>query len=587
MKKKHLSMFRHLFAVTLVLTSMMPVEAQVSNPAEWPAFVSGSGNILVTDTFRSQSFLHQLTDNWEYTMNGGAAVPDGAKTVKIPLGGSVSFADFPIEKYEDVIIRFRFAGDFLLKNEDLLVHFFKGEMKTATVYTPTITSGKVGEKINYTPCEVKGASSLEVKVNPPASNTLNGFYLANSFVVYGTIPQYSLFTGSGNWNDTIRWSHLPPMRHRNAMINGSVTVNSTMQCNQALLGKGSLHIAKNAHFIVDKLVLYNVDKTLTSTDNSLTVEGQLSINEQLQVSYTFPEKGKWYFLSFPFDVWQEGIDNRFQLKDQTFSGSGNYIYVQVYDGDKRALTKQATGNWTVLSPSTLADAPVFEKGKGYLVALDADASDNVLAFTAASDAISEDFGKTASISVHASSVASTDKAHEGWFLCGNPLPSPLSLSQIPADPALDGNIYLYDGSAYKAYPIGSQYVLPPFSAFFVKASADTDIHLTASALPINGLRLKSDCALLSTTVEPGESAVHSSFLPEETPKSYVKGKIVYLTDLPAAGKMQVVNCAGRIVWKLPISSGSSSVALSLPPGFYIINIVTDSYHAQHKCVLTQ
>lgn len=131
--------------------------------------------------------------------------------------------------------------------------------------------------------------------------------------------------------------------------------------------------------------------------------------------------------------------------------------------------------------------------------------DNTLTFSTAGNDIPESFGKTASVPVYAASAGNTDKAHKGWYLCGNPLPSPISLSQISANPSLDGNIYIYDGNAYESYPIGSEYVLPPFSAFFVKASADTEIKLTAAALSTNAVRLKTGFPFSVVATEPGRS----------------------------------------------------------------------------------
>ena len=174
----------------------------------------------------------------------------------------------------------------------------------------------------------------------------------DSVYSYGSIRQYSLFSGNGNWNDTIRWSHFPPLRHRSALISGEAKINSTVQCEQALLGNGSLHITEKGHFIVDKLVLYstdnpltNTDRALTTTDNSLTVAGKLTVNKQLEVRYTFPEKGKWYFLSFPFDVYLNDIDKRFQLKDKPFPVKVIFCTCKFMTGRSvpKAMTRRVTG----------------------------------------------------------------------------------------------------------------------------------------------------------------------------------------------------------------------------------------------------
>lgn len=167
------------------------------------------------------------------------------------------------------------------------------------------------------------------------------------------------------------------------------------------------------------------------------------------------------------------------------------------------------------------------------------------------------------------------------------MPSPISLSQISANPALDGNIYIYDGNAYESYPIGSEYVLPPFSAFFVKASADTEIDLTAAALSTNAVRLKTGYPFSVAATEPEEVAVHNSVFSGTEKKCYLKGKILYLSDLPSTGTVRVSDFTGRVVSVHSVLPGSSTLPLSLPAGFYIINVEAGHYHAQHKCVLTQ
>lgn len=592
MKKKHLRMFRHILAGTMVLTSMVSVQAQVTNPETWSSFVESGANPSVVDTFRWQLFAKAEQNNWNYTLGGGAIISNDQKTLKMPLSSSVAFEKISILGYDSVRIFLGFKAYSLVSGEMLNAVFSNalGEERPAVLYPDPDDVERDYFSIRFK----TNPYYLKLSTSKPSSKTKNGYIQVDSVYSYGSIRQYSLFSGNGNWNDSIRWSHLPPLRHRSALISGEAEINSTVQCEQALLGNGGLHITEKGHFIVDKLVLYstdnpltNTDRALTTTDNLLTVAGKLTVNKQLEVRYTFPEKGKWYFLSFPFDVYLNDIDKRFQLKDKTFSGKGDFLYVQVYDGEKRAQSNDATGNWTVLSPEGLSDGLVFEKGKGYLVALDAAASDNTLTFSTAGNDIPESFGKTASVPVYAASAGNTDKAHEGWYLCGNPLPSLISLSQISANPALDGNIYIYDGNAYESYPIGSEYVLPPFSAFFVKASADTEIKLTAAALSTNAVRLKTGFPFSVAAIEPEEVAVHNSAFSGTEKKCYLKGKILYLSDLPSTGTVRVSDFTGRVVSVHSVSPGSSTLPLSLPAGFYIINVEAGHYHAQYKCVLTQ
>ena len=575
MKKKHLRMFRRILAGTAILTVLVPVRAQVSNPSEWSGFVKGSGNTVVVDTFRMQTFSGAAGDNWEYTGSDGVVIEKGGG-LKIPLKGKVSFEPYTLESFQRVSAVITLSAHSIVAGDTLFVELDNknGKNRGGAVYPQG--KDKPVESVRFG----SNPYRLDFFASTLKANT-QGYFLIDSIYAKDTIPRYSLFSGTGNWNDKSCWSHLPPFRHRRALINGGVEVNSLVQCNQAGLADGSLHITDNGHFIVDELFLHD-------TDISLTVAGELTVNKQITIYYTFPEKGKWYFLSFPFDVSLKGLDPRFKLKDDTFSGNGNYLYVQTYNSDKRASSQQATGNWEVFPmPSSSENPLIFEKGKGYLVALDATASDNTLTFSVDKESIPDNFGKAASIPINISSSGDADTDHGGWYLCGNPLPAPLELSRIKPDPALEGNIYLYDGNTYKPYPIGSNYALPPFAAFFVKATAATELTITGELSEANVILLKSDFSLRSELAEPTEVKTQISQVEKETGKSFLKGNTLYLEDLPSAGKVKVIDVAGRVVYYRAVLNGSSVLPLSLRSGLYIIIIEAGGYRAQHKCVLTQ
>lgn len=575
MKKKHLRMFRCILAGTAILTVLVPVRAQVSNPSEWSGFVKGSGNTVVVDTFRMQTFSGAAGDNWEYTGSDGVVIEKG-RGLKIPLKGKVSFEPYTLESFQRVSAVITLSAHSIVAGDTLFVELDNknGKNRGGAVYPQG--KDKPVESVRFG----SNPYRLDFFASTLKANT-QGYFLIDSIYAKDTIPRYSLFSGTGNWNDKSRWSHLPPFRHRRALINGDVEVNSLVQCNQASLADGSLRITDNGHFIVDELFLHN-------TDISLAVAGELTVNKQITTYYTFPEKGKWYFLSFPFDVSLKGLDPRFELKDDTFSGNGDYLYVQTYNSDKRASSQQATGNWEVFPmPSSSENPLIFEKGKGYLVALDATASDNTLTFSVDKENIPDNFGKGTSIPINISSSGDANSGHSGWYLCGNPLPEPLELSRIKLDPALDGNIYLYDGNTYKPYPIGSNYALPPFAAFFVKATAATALTITGELSEANAILLKSDFSLRSELAEPTEVKTQISQVEKETGKSFLKGNTLYLEDLPSAGKVKVIDVAGRVVYYRAVSNGSSVLPLSLRSGLYIIIIEAGGYRAQHKCVLTQ
>lgn len=581
MRKKHLRAAWHMFACAVLLSSMVPVRAQVpDNPSEWSAFVKGRGNPLVIDTFRMQTFSGTSIDNWEYTVGNGTTWDKNLKKLKIPLGGTLSLEPYSLLSTQKVSAVITFSVHSIVAGEELLVELDnKNGKREGTVY-PTGKEPALSIRFGSNPYR------FDFSASAPASNTKNGYFLIDSVYAKDTIPRYSLFSGNGNWNDTARWSHLPPLRNRSALINGNLEVNTQLACRQLMIGNGSVAIREEGDCRVDTLALCAGNPSAVS-DVSLTVAGNLAVNKRLELHYTFPEKGKWYFLSFPFDVSQAGIDPRFQLKDDTFTGQGDYLYVQVYDGNKRAQNNEAQGNWTVLPADQSAGALVFRRGKGYLVALDAAASDQTLTFSAEGSHLPNDFGKTATVPVYTSSSANAGEAHRGWYLCGNPLPSPLALSQILPDQALDGNVYLYDGTGYKAYPFGSNYQLPPFAAFFVKATADTEIKLLSGGAEAPAVRLKSGQALHAAAAEPEAVAVGTSSLTEKKVECSVRGKILSLSGLSSAGMVHVMDISGRCVYRHPVLPGSSNLPLPLPSGFYVINLVTEEHHSQYKCILAQ
>ena len=583
MKKKHLRMFRRIFAGTAILAILVPVRAQVSNPSAWGDFVKGKENPLVVDTFRMQTFSQSDVDNWQYTAGNGAIVLKEEKKLKIPLGGNVSFESYSLESFQRVSAVITFTVQSVVSGEELLVELDNKNGKRSGVVYPNGKNPALSVRFGSNPYR------LNFSTSSPASNSKGGYFLIDSMYAYDTIPKYSHFSGTGNWNDKPRWSNLPPLRRRCALISGTATINSSIECQTASLGNGgSLAITENGHFIVNNLFLHSTDNPPTATDFSLTVQGELSVKESVSLQHTFPEKAKWYFLSFPFDVYLKDIDNRFQLKDEQFTGSGNYFYVQTYNGDKRSSTQKPTGNWETISLSVSSDNPlVFERGKGYLVALDAAASDNTLTFSVEGENIPEDFGKTVSIPVNVASSMDAGDDNSGWYLCGNPLPAPLKLSQIQPDPALDGNIYLYDGKNYAPYAIGSNYELPPLAAFFVKASATTELTVTNEPSTARAVLLKSGYPLRSELTEPINVKTQLLKIRKENETSILKGNVLYLSGFSSVGKLKVVDVTGQLVYSCPVPQGSSVQSLPLRGGLYILIIEAGGYRAQHKCVLAQ
>ena len=324
-------------------------------------------------------------------------------------------------------------------------------------------------------------SSFAITTNKKV-NTQNGYYMTDSVFAYGDIPSYSLFSGIGNWNDTTLWSHLPPLRHRNALIKGNVTITTDTYCKDIAIHSGSLEINPGNLFILQNLDLYE-NKASLHSGGTILLSGRITFHK------TFEEPGKWYFISFPFDVYPPGIDLHFEQKDATPNDGGNYFYVQSYNGDKRASSNQSAGNWEVV-PIRPDNVPLFEKNKGYLIALDEKTTNRTLSFSSRPGDIPENFANIGVIAIPLNSDSSSgNQENHGWYLCGNPFPALLPLTQIEKNRALDGNIYVYDGNGYKTYSLNSNYALPPFAAFFVKASSPTELKISSNSTPTKAINI--------------------------------------------------------------------------------------------------
>ena len=431
---------------------------------------------------------------------------------------------------------------------------------------------------------------LDLIVPTPAANTKNGYYYVDSVYAHGMIPTYSLFTGNSDWNHEDRWSHLPAYRHRNALINGNISINTNISCKDIFIGNGNIHILPTGNLSANNLTIYPNDGILVSS-STLRSSGTINISGKITIEKTFAQKGKWYFISFPFDVFASGIDPDFQLGDDKSDTNGNYFYVQTYNGEKRANSQSPSNNWEVI-PRTIINTsqPIFKKNKGYLIAIDASADRQNLRFSSKAKDIPIDFGKNGQASIPVSiNNQSQNQNHNGWYLCGNPLPAPLSLSQIESNSALDGYIYIYDGSTYQPYVIGSDFAIPPFSAFFVKANNSTSLSVYNTSEPANYKLLSTNAPISFPTSEPQarqDPPVSNQAFSFPELSYQLENKTLFINNLPSPGKVKLLTPAGILVFTQVVQAGNPILPIPLPQGLYILIIQTEHYRAQYKCVLT-
>lgn len=403
MKKRIWHLSRCVVACTAFLFVQQFIQSQVSNPSTWESFVQSNANISIRDTFRMQTFEGLPTDNWDYAITGEALIEDisGVKNIpnshgnyglRMPMNTQVAFEHFTLTDHQDIKISIRKGGIHLMLEEKMQVKTYRPNKPE---YVSIITLNKDDATASFEKTDIgSNPPGLDIIVPTPAANTKNGYYYVDSVYAHGMIPTYSLFTGNSDWNHEDRWSHLPAYRHRNALINGNISINTNISCKDIFIGDGNIRILPTGNLSVNNLTIYPNDGILASS-STLRSSGTINISGKITIEKTFAQKGKWYFISFPFDVFASGIDPDFQLGDDKSDTNGNYFYVQTYNGEKRANSQSPSNNWEVI-PQTIINTsqPIFKKNKGYLIAIDASADRQNLRFSSKAGDIPIDFGKT-------------------------------------------------------------------------------------------------------------------------------------------------------------------------------------------------
>lgn len=572
-----------LFACILLACSQS-LQAQTIPPDKWESYLLTNDTILVSDTFRMQTFSGSTQDNWNYKAEGrhGLIKPSEAevsvegKLLKI-LPDCNLFFDYASPLYHKLIeLKFEFTCRALMLNEDLDAILYTGDIVEEVNIAKAINNNfALGLKL-ITVKNRNLLSGIGFRVGTKAHNSLNGFYAFNYIYLYGNISRYSLFKGEGTWKDTTAWSNLPAERHRHALVKGNVAVNTPIQCDEVSLD-GELAIAEKTLMHVKDLNLYG--------HSSIRNKGQLKIDGRLSLNHSFPEKGVWYFVSFPFDVYADGVDSGFTLKDDTPNAGGNFFYALTYNGVKRNQTKARQTAWEPVSESALSEEqPIFQKNKGYLLAIDAKAEGTSITFTSRAGETPETFGRRAELSIDVPYIVEENNEHAGWQLCGNPLPSPLSISQLK-NQSHDNHIYLFNGQNYTPVSMDEDFYLPPYSAFFLKVKESL-------SLPVEVVdRLEKSPAFLAASPlrtlkkEPVTQSAVSS-LPVLERQAYRLTDSGFIIDQALeSGKLYILDAVGRCLSTQTFNEGES-LRIPLPDrsGFYILLLQTQNRRAEYKFV---
>lgn len=552
--------------VQWVFNSPMSAQSEWLSPLQWKSLVQDpQKNLIIRDTVLYQSFDSDNPLSINYTVSGqydffypqeeGIQGASDSRAIRLYPGSRLTIDTliYPALKMAEIHIPFAFQH--VNKEEDIYftTYFYSGDTEFDArpyVVKSNDCSRYFREVYAGRQCFYRGRRSapyrLQIKVTKPTSAS-DGYYCIDSLFLVGNIEQYSLLQQSGTWHDHSLWSHDYTSLRRSALIDADVRINQAAEC---------LHLINNQKEI------------------RIQPEGVLH-TRQMTTLRTFAEKGKWYFVSFPHDVSLAGIDSRFQLGDAstvTTEPVNNILYIQTYDGRRRAENNRSDGNWTVLSADAFSPEDILlEKGKGYLMAIDETADIQTLSFSSPANN-SQTFRETMSVPLEANTLQGGDEANNGWILCGNPYPSAVSLQEILPNPDLDGHVYLYNGQDYEAYPFDSDYAIPAGSAFFVKAVQDTELLFQRKEGTASSVILQH-AALPYQGKEPGSPSITRAIKPSCKIQYTIRAGKIHIQN-SQAGELIVYTVLGKEVKRMRLLEGEVEYALPQSAGMYFLRIIS-------------
>ncbi len=584
--KKQLLLFVQTVLLNLFsFTFVSVLQAQDLPSTDWKTFVNHPDNVVLTDTFKLQTFGDDQLDNWSYTTTGNFQIREFPSEESNPLGGnrgaclsmnsSLSFSAFNDTLYQNVRIIAYYRAEKLQQGDILKarVHRNSGAIEA-------LLCGAEMSEYPYDAIAIKNAYATDFYTLN--SENSKGFYCFKYLLALGEIPTYSLFTGTGYWSDSLRWSHLPPARNRKALVDGKVIVKDTYRlASMDLASCSEVNIQSGGRLFVDQL-------TFTDSNISLFGEGIVSVSGQVSLNKTFEQKGKWYFISFPFDVYAGDVDADFRQGDETSNAGGNYFYVLTYNSDRRASLKQASGNWDVM-PVQPDGQILFEKFKGYLIALDEQADRKILSFSSSDGALSDGFDQAPRIEIDAAIYSSDgNNEHDGWQLLGNPYPSPLSLAQLSGNTLLDGHVYISDKESYTSYPITetSQLTIPPFSSFFIKAQRNGILSVNRLTGTNNNEPLLVSALNIGQKAEPETTrSTAIGTVPDSQVSIALSREKLAISGCTSKTVVSLFSITGNQIWKGQMQTEAFIQPVRCHPGVYFLHLQSEYSKKTYKLIV--
>jgi hypothetical protein len=569
MKNKRNHFVYTLTAFTTLLTLSTSAIAQTIPSSNWNELVNSSDNKKTETCIRLQTFDNKGTDNWGY--DGGTFVSDlsgiGGQIANDDLGtkGGIKLRDGETLEMENIAgystIKYIIcAGGYDLPSKSTLKAFTYDSENTEG---STILISQSEGSIQASKLDLPGKYS-KLKLSATTNSHEDRFFFIKYIKAMTETCRYSLFTGEGDWNSD-KWSHGIATGETVALIQGEANVTTTISCDNVALGDGAvLNISQGGELKVKRLEIF------TSQPN-IHNQGSIEISEKLVINKDFEEKGKWYMVSFPFDVRKSDITNLTQGNKST-TGTGNYFYVYEYDGEKRANAQKVGGNWKIKEIVTNDNDLIFEKNKGYLVAIDEGASVNTLTVSHNGPMT---LPKTETIDIPISTTTNIDSnnAHFGWYLCGNPLFQNITPSALTTNDMFDGTIYCYNGTDFEPLTQQSQKQIPVMGAFFVKVKGTTSITATQSEYQGTTSPLAIACYSIDNYKEPsissGTKTSHNILANIRTTDNKL-----YISDLKESATLSVYSDKGQLLFNTNLAEKSHEIDIDFIKDSYLVVLKT-------------
>lgn len=494
----------HVASVLLMAVTHNHAQELPQSPSQWSTFVSSDKNLLVEHTLLKQSFETEASDQWEYTTDGtvvdlstyGINKIDGNKALKLTRNQNFTLETIPVAPYLDYYSNVKTfieaAGNNTINGCILRTqHYFDSKLSsidwikvkaTKTFSFPFNNQSSSTSNIEYAGNQKTRYFEMEKHLQP-YSFIVNDFSGASDYAFFidhirivGRANLFTMTTTAGEWNSSDSWTHNRPNIHTSALIAHNTEIGIHEQCNNLHIGNAALHINSNGNLLVsDNFAIHA--QTNSSINPAFYNEGALSIQNNLEFHITFDQNAKWVFVSFPHDVYVDDIDNNWSLGDASTTTGGNKFYVRKYNSDKRA--SDGSSGWQVISTSEVnSTTPLFERNKGYLVAIDQTATEATLPVYIHNEKLTPTFASNATVAISAAlhnSNASSE--HSGWSLMGNPFPAAITVDYLLSTLGSGYELFTFDGSEYAKLESGSGHTIKPFGAFFIKATQAKTINL--------------------------------------------------------------------------------------------------------------